>query len=62
MAVPGVDLLKKFVLNQGLNNTVRTYFVLAALAGAKQQYDARCTFNYWFGKIEMERRLSRSQL
>ena len=60
MAIPGVDIVKKFVLNQSLNHTVRTYFVLAGLMGANQWYNRQTTYNYWFGKVEMERRIERN--
>ncbi len=62
MAVPGVDIVKKFFINQAVNNTVRSYFVVAGLMGANQYYNRQTTFNYWFGKIEMERRIDRNQL
>ena len=62
MAIPGVDIVKAFVVNQSVNHTVRTYFVLATALGYKQWCARQSTFNYWFGKIEMERRIERNQL
>ena len=62
MAVPGVDIVKKVIVNQVSVHTVRTYFGLATLFGVNQYYARQTTFNYWFGKVEMERRIERNQL
>ena len=62
MAVPGVDIAKKFVVNQIVNHPTRTYFVLASFFGCRQYMNRQSTYNYWFGKVEMERRLERNML
>ena len=62
MAVPGVDIIKKFAINQVVHNSVRTYFVGATLFGMNQWYARQTTFNLWFGKVEMDRRIDRGQL
>ena len=62
MAVPGMDIVKKFIINQFVNNSVRTYFGIATFMGYRQYINRQYCYNQWFGRIEMERRIDRGQL
>lgn len=59
MSIPGVDIVKKFFLTQAVHHSVRSYFVLAGLMGMNQYRNRQQTYNYWFGKVEMDRRIDR---
>lgn len=52
----------KIVINWYLHKPVQLYVGGAALLGSYRYYSTQSTFNYWFGKIEFQRRLERNQL
>ena len=52
----------KIVVNWYLHKPVHLYVGGAGLLTAVRYYQTQSTFNYWFGKIEFDRRMERNQL
>ena len=50
---------KKAIINFLLHKPVHAYLGGAALLYSHRWYTTQTTYNYWFGKIEFERRLER---
>ena len=53
---------KKKAINYTLDNPVKVYLGLGAALWAIRQYQVRSTYNWYFGKIDFERRKERGQL
>jgi hypothetical protein len=54
--------LKLKVINFALNRPVAVYLGGATLLYSYRWYATKSTYNYWFGKIDFQRRLERNQL
>ena len=61
MAV-GLGPLKAKMINLMLDKPALLYIGGAAFLQLQRTYATKTTYNYWFGKIEFERRLERNQL
>jgi len=53
---------KTAVINFLLHKPVHAYLGGATFLYAARWYQTQTTFNYWFGKIEFERRLERGRI
>ena len=53
---------KKQVINFLLHKPVHAYVGGAALLHSVRYYQTQTTYNYWFGKIEFQRRVDRNQI
>lgn len=53
---------KKKAINFVLHKPVHAYLGGATFLYAWRQYQTQTTFNYWFGKIEMQRRIERGTI
>ena len=54
--------LKMKVINLVLDRPVAVYLGTAAFLYGARTYQTKTTYNYWFGKIEFDRRIERNQL
>ena len=54
--------LKMKVINFMLDKPVAVYLGGAAFLHTYRWYSTKTTYNYWFGKIEFQRRLERHQI
>ena len=54
--------LKLKVINFVLNKPAVVYLGGAAALHAQRTYATKTTYNYWFGKIEFQRKAERNQL
>ena len=58
----GLGGVKKGLINFMLDKPVAVYLGGATVLHLHRWYNTRTTYNYWFGKIDFERRLERNQL
>ena len=58
----GGGAYQKAVINLFLHKPVHAYLGGAAFLYAFRWYSTKTTYNYWFGKVEFERRLERGQI
>lgn len=54
--------LKMKAINLVLNKPVAVYLGTATVLYGARWYQTKTTYNYWFGKIEFNRRMERNQL
>jgi hypothetical protein len=62
MAGGGGGAYKKMIINFLVQKPHMAYVGGAASLAAIRWYSTQTTYNYWFGRIEFERRLERNQL
>ncbi len=53
---------KQVIINAVLHTPLQLYFGGAATLYAYRYYQTQKTYNYWFGKIEFQRRLERHEI
>ena len=53
---------KGFIINLMLDRPVACYLGGASALYAYRWYQTKTTYNFWFGKIEYDRKLERNQL
>jgi len=53
---------QKMVINFLVKKPVHAYVGGATFLYALRQYNTKSTYNYWFGKIHMDRMIAREQL
>lgn len=61
MAFGGPDV-QKISINAMRHTPVQCFLGGAAVLFMMRQYQTHSTYNYWFGKIEYERRVERNEL